>query len=587
MDQTNVPSGWGAFAHKVYLQRYSMDGLETWEDTAHRVPTTVFGAVADRPGVAQLTEDTEKLIAKRILMPGGRYLYAAGRPLHQVQNCLLNMVEDTREGWAEHVYKHTMGLSTGAGMGTVYSKIRGKGAILKRTGGITSGPLPLAVATNELGRGLRQGGNRRAALWGGLHWWHGDIFDWIEVKNWSEDVKRLKAQDYDFPAPMDMTNISVCFDDEFLAAWNNEPRTAEEFATNLTKFGIEYKQGLAYANKFGSIKGKHILHDHAIKVYWMVIRSMLETGEPGFSMDFGVNAGEWLRNACTEITTYDDSDICNIASINIARVATLEEFKEILPKALGFLLAGTVYSDVPYAKVDEVRTKNRRLGLGLMGVHEWLLMRGKKYGPDPELEEWLKEYQKSTAIAGRIADSWELSRPVKTRAMAPNGTIGIIAETTTCMETLLYVAGKRRVKEGDQTWAQYVIDPVAQRLIENGVKPEDVETAYSLAETPEGVERRVSFQAWFQQFVDHGIASTINLAPWGSETNNEGTVARFGNMLLKYLPQLRGITVYPDGARAGQPMTPVAYKTALKHVGQIVYEQGDMCDITRGESCGA
>ena len=116
------------------------------------------------------------------------------------------------------------------------------------------------------------------------------------------------------------------------------------------------------------------------------------------------------------------------------------------------------------------------------------------------------------------------------------------------------------------------------------MKAENIEDAYTLAEN---VERRVIFQAWLQQYVDHGISSTINLPPWGTEHNNEQTMQEFGRMLIKYLPKLRGITCYPDGARSGQPLTPVAYHTAIKHVGEVFVEAADICDITKGGTCGS
>jgi len=55
---------------------------------------------------------------------------------------------------------------------------------------------------------------------------------------------------------------------------------------------------------------------------------------------------------------------------------------------------------------------------------------------------------------------------------------------------------------------------------------------------------------------------------------------------MEHLPNLRGITVYPDGARGGQPITPVKYTTAIKHTGNVFVEQADICDITKGGSCG-
>jgi ribonucleoside-diphosphate reductase alpha chain len=268
----------------------------------------------------------------------------------------------------------------------------------------------------------------------------------------------------------------------------------------------------------------------------------------------------------------------------MARISSLEEMYEAVDTGIAFLLAGTVYSDVPYAKVDSIRTKNRRLGLGLMGMHEWMLDRGLKYGPSEELEKYMQVYAKSTEMAADWADKWELSRPIKTRAMAPNGTIGIVGETSTCLEPVFCVAYKRRYLKGHVWNYQYVIDPTAKRLIDAGVNPDSIEDAYTLAED---VERRVAFQAWVQQFVDHGISSTINLPSWGSEHNNEHTVQDFGRMLIKHLPHLRGITCYPDGARGGQPLTPVSYRTAIRHVGEVFVEQADVCDITKAGSCGA
>jgi ribonucleoside-diphosphate reductase alpha chain len=131
----------------------------------------VFSPVIDRRGAAGVRAAVERLMLHRRFMPGGRYLYSAGRPLHQVANCLMCLAKDSREGWAEHYYKHVMGLSTGAGIGSVYSLIRPKGAPLGRGGGTAGGPLNLAVGINEAARTVRQGGDRRAALWAGLHWW--------------------------------------------------------------------------------------------------------------------------------------------------------------------------------------------------------------------------------------------------------------------------------------------------------------------------------------------------------------------------------------------------------------------------------
>jgi len=315
-----------------------------------------------------------------------------------------------------------------------------------------------------------------------------------------------------------------------------------------------------------------------------VIEQMLRTGDPGFTVDVGKNSGENLRNACGEATSRETDDICNLGSLNMGRFNDIGDFEHAVECATAFLLAGSVYTDVPYTDVDKVLTKNRRLGLGLMGIHEWLLKRGYRYEPNDELWQWLKVYDKgSNTAAKKYADEWGLKRPKKVRAIAPNGTTGIVAETTGGIEPIFCVAYKRRYLKGTSHFYQYVVDPVAKRLIEEGVDPSLIEDAYTLSQD---VERRVSFQAWVQQVVDQAISSTINLPKWGTEFNNSNLVRPFGNMLMKYLPKLRGITCYPDGGRGGQPLNPVSYAEAVGQEGiELVEEQQDICSL-RGGNCG-
>lgn len=543
---TDRPVQMSPFAETIYKQKYAQPG-EEWRDTAARVVDNVL-----RPHFPEYADEMIDAIAARKFMPGGRYLYASGKKFHQTQNCLLMRAADSRiteggnPGWAEVMHNVTSGLMTGAGVGIVYSDLRENGAPVGGMGGTSTGPLALMNMVNETGRHIMQGGARRSAIWAGLHWNHPDIFDFITSKDWSDDIVEMKNRDFNAVAPLDMTNISVILDDEFFLAFESEA---------------------------------HEMHDWAQKVYWQTVEHMLTTAEPGFSIDCGENTGENLRNACTEITSHDDSDICNLGSINMAQVHTKEEFARLVEVGTAFLLAGTEYSLVPYEKVADVRQKNRRLGLGLMGIHEWLLRRGYSYDPNAELEEWMEEYVKSTPISHRLADSKGWTRPIKTRAIAPTGTIGIIAETTTGVEPLFAVAMKRRYLNGTTWMFQYVLDATAARLIESGIDPYKIETAYDLAKTP---ERRVAFQAWMQKFVDHGISSTLNL-PSVEEQNFSHE--EFGNMLYGYLPNLRGVTAYPDGARGGQPLNVVSYDEAKDWVGYEYEEFGNSMACVSG-SCG-
>jgi ribonucleoside-diphosphate reductase alpha chain len=315
-------------------------------------------------------------------------------------------------------------------------------------------------------------------------------------------------------------------------------------------------------------------------------KQAMMTGEPGFSFNFGDKQNETLRNACTEVTSEDDSDVCNLGSINLGNIPDLETFKSVVGLASKFLVCGTMRADLPYEKVYQVREKNRRLGLGLMGIHEWLLQRGQRYEVTDELNQWLEIYRnESIKCASEHCDRFYISRPVAFRAVAPTGTIGILASTTTGIEPLFAVAYKRRYLVDGTKWKyEYVVDATAERLInEYGLQADTIDTAYKLAHD---YERRIKFQADVQDYVDMSISSTINLPTWGSKGNTEGDVARFASTLSKYAGRLRGFTCYPDGSRGGQPITEVEYEEALKHKG-TVFTEHDVCDITgHGGSCG-
>jgi ribonucleoside-diphosphate reductase alpha chain len=552
------------FAAKIFHNKYSHEGKHTWESLAETVVEDVCGSRWGTTAPLMSPEERQQLTEYIRLMkfiPGGRYLYYAGRPAKFFNNCyLLRAEEDTREEWGAFANRAMSCLMTGGGIGGDYSRLRAEGALLKRTGGRSSGPLPLMEAVNEIGRNVMQGGSRRSAIYASLDFQHGDIFKFLAAKNWyaqqiGKAVKQdgtpythfdAKLEDFNHRAPLDMTNISVNYNNDWLhpdANWKNPV-----FLENCLQ--------------------------------------ALSTGEPGFSFNFGDKQNETLRNACTEVTSEDDSDVCNLGSVNLGNISSLDEFRSVVELGSKFLVCGTLRAELPYQKVYEVREKNRRLGLGLMGIHEWLLQRGSKYEVTPELHKWLGVYRDvSRESADNHCDSLYISRPVAYRAIAPTGTIGILASTTTGIEPLYAVAYKRRYLSDGTKWKyQYVVDATADRLIRDyAVAPDRIDTSLKLSND---YERRIKFQADVQDYVDMSISSTINLPAWGTKGNNPDSVGKFAEILARYAPRLRGFTCYPDGARGGQPLTEVEYKDALEHKG-VEYEENDVCELTgHGGSCG-
>ena len=122
------------FARDIGHDRYHWLGedgsRETWPEVADRVARNVMCAVG---ASWSLYEEVRDSISAKKLMPGGRYLAASGREMHQTQNCLLLRPDDTREGWATHLSQATLALMTGAGIGADYSDVREEGAPLKRS----------------------------------------------------------------------------------------------------------------------------------------------------------------------------------------------------------------------------------------------------------------------------------------------------------------------------------------------------------------------------------------------------------------------------------------------------------------------
>jgi ribonucleoside-diphosphate reductase alpha chain len=543
------------FAEDIFVAKYSHDDTYTWDELATVLVEEVCEDFMPESDVNQLA----KYVQEMKFIPGGRYLYYAGRPLKAYNNCyLLRAEEDSREDWANLSWKAESCLTVGGGIGSDYSIYRPRGARLTRTGGTASGSVSKMRMIDNIGREVMQGGSRRSAIYASLRHSHGDIDEFLIAKNWQDmsvagtdkTMFDLKMADFNFKCPLDSTNISVNYD----TAW----------LTNYWATG-----------DVGSVFRKNV-------------EQALSTAEPGFSFNFFNHENETLRNACTEVTSADDSDVCNLGSINYGNIDSITELQDVVELATKFLLCGTLKAELPYDKVKAIREKNRRLGLGIMGLHEWLLKRGYKYEMVSELHRWLTVYRDCSDHTSRnFSDVLNISRPVANRAIAPTGTIGIMAGTTTGIEPLFSVAYKRRYLKDGKKWVyQYVIDGTAKILIdEYGLKPEEIETSLSLAQD---YERRITFQANVQEYVDMAISSTINLPKWGSKHNNPDTIGKFTKILADNAHRLRGFTCYPDGARGGQPFTEVEYNDAISHEGKEFEEIiHDICDINgRGGTCG-
>lgn len=480
---------------------------ESWPDIARRVCNAVL---VDTVIPLDVKQAICVMIEQRKFIPGGRILSQAGRPYHQTDNCYTLRAEDSREGWADLAHKCTMMFMSGGGVGVDYSDIRPHGIPLSRSGGIASGPLPLIDMVNGIAATARQGGERRGACYASLRWNHQDHLDFIKMK---VDANRLQH-----------TNISV-------------------------RFNTDWQHEVAKGNQ------------EALACFYSTLRRACKYGDPGFQFD---HDNQVLRNACTEIISSDDSDSCCIGSVNLAAIRDIQELSDVTNLGILFLLCNTLYTDFPTPQVAAVKAQNRRLGLGLMGIAEWFMQRDMPYGhldgyPQASIGQWLHTWQTNCDNAAlHWSNKLSVNRPVATRAIAPTGTISIMGHTTPGIEPVFHTAYQRtsntlKTKDyNDGYKREVVVDPIVSKWISDGYDVRDIDTAYTLSQSSTGIERRLSFQAYVQQFVDNAISSTVNLPPYV-----DGMETTLAPVLLKYLPQLRGVTFYPDGRHDNQPVTPV------------------------------
>ena len=523
------------FAQSIFQRTYQFNPTETWEGCAHRVAHAVANDQKQEEKFFQLIRD-------RIFIPGGRYLYTAGRKLQQFNNCMGFLAEDSREGWASLLHDVTMCLSMGGGLGVNYSGIRASGAPIDRMGGTASGPIALMSMVNEIARHVMAGGRRRSALWAGLNWNHADAQAFVDTKSWNDDIKTMKKKNFEYPAPLDQTNISVIIGDDYLANLKTDASTQ--------------------------------------RLHMNICENMLKTGEPGFlnmSLRLKDDPFAVCTNACTEAQLHQH-DVCNLMSIVLPRIKSLDHMEEVTRQAIRFLINGSIKADYPTEKIAKVAKHNRRIGLGVMGLHEFMLINNHKYEWFDKLERYLQVWKDvSDDEAEQCATSLLEATPINKRAIAPTGTISIIASTTSGIEPIFCSAYKRRYLDGGKTMFQYVIDPTAKRLIDMGIPSKEIEDSYQLSYD---VRRRLEVNAQIQTYVDQAISSTINLPEWGTDSNCN--VDSFSALMTEYLPRLKGLTTYPQNSRVGQPLSPISVEEALGQEG-VVYEETGEC---QGGVCG-
>ncbi len=556
-------------AQKVLEARYlrrnrSGEIVETFEELFSRVasavsePELLYGSAVDarrhREEFLQMMTDLE-------FLPNSPTLMNAGSAMSQLSACFVLPINDTIEDIFDAVKQMAMVQRSGGGTGFSFSKLRPSGDFISSTGGKASGPVSFMDIFNCATANIKQGGKRRGANMGVLKADHPDILEFI----------RAKSQDGAF----ENFNLSVLVDDAFMEA---------------------VRQGGYYELRHprdGRASGRL----NAGEVFKAIYETAWETGDPGLIFADKINAQNptphlgriVATNPCGEIPLLD-YESCNLGSINLTRMLDSssrhidwQKLENTVRKGVRFLDNVIDVGRYPIAQIEKMTLGNRKIGLGVMGFADMLIQLDVAYDSDKAADlgrEVMKVVsEEAFRVSSRLAEQrgvyphWKGSvhqkngqavRNATQTAIAPTGSISIIAGTTPSIEPLFALAYQRAHVLGGRTLHE--VNPLFQQAMrQSGLDPEQIGRRIrktgsldDVDEVPDHlkeifktalqipVKRHLQIQQAFQQYVDNSVSKTINLPEDAKPKDVADAYWRAWKMGLK------GITIYRYGSKSSQ-----------------------------------
>ncbi len=550
-------------ALKVLRARYLLRDeksriIETPEEMFRRVSR----GVADAEGlyhdnVAYWEEKFYELMTSLRFLPNSPALMNAGKQMGQLAACFVLPVQDSMKSIFDTLTNAALVLQSGGGTGFSFSSLRPRMDVVRSTGGIASGPVSFIKIYNTATEVIKQGGARRGANMGMLRVDHPDILEFIKIKRDSSELINF--------------NISVSISDAFMKALKSD---AEYDLINPRS-----------GESAGRLKAKDVFNE--------IVESAWETGDPGLIFIDRINRanptphiGQFeSTNPCGEQPLLP-FEACVLGSMNLSLYVSggkidFDALGSDVKTAVRFLDNCIDANRYPLPDIERMHKGNRKIGLGVMGWADMLILLGIPYNDRKafllarRVMKFIRDKAREASVEladnrgmfpnfrGSVYDAPGMPkvRNATTTTVAPTGTISTIADCSSGIEPLFAVAYKRLVLDTEiyetnkyfieiAKKQEFYSDAVMKRVLGNGNLrgireiPGKIKKLFRTAlEIP--FEDHIEMQVAFQKYTDNAVSKTINLPHKAKKEDVAGAY------LLAYEKGAKGITVFRYAAKKG------------------------------------